>query len=171
MRYQPAVVGHYDFRCPELPSVAFSFPIFVQWEPRGIEVKKGQGCIVHLSWPPTIKFETARMVIVTKIPGYQPHELSRVLSEKEFFIGDVRCFGTRRNSQGVAYGFAFDPGLYVEGYKPPPGHWDYLHFYRAGPFGVCIWIHGGSEDQGFSRPLFVERVIGTFRFSSPTPGG
>ncbi len=163
--YRSVIVGHYDFRCPELPGVVFRFPISAQWEPRGIEVKKGQGCIVHLSWPSTIKFEMARMVIVTNIPDYTPEEFARALGGKEFFLGRVRCFVATRNPNGILYGYAFDPTLYVEGYQPPVAHWDYLQFYGEARIEVRVWIHGGAEDQGFSNVLFANQVVESFGFT------
>ena len=154
--------GNRDFQCKNLPGISFRYPVFIGWEPKSTQEIEN-GCIIYLNWPSTIKYETERLIYVTKIPQ---NDYSHILFPPEegetFILGKVKCFSTAKNQHGIFYGKAFNPQNYTPGYNPPNEHWDYLQFYSK-VYGVRIQIDGGSEKHGFSSDAFVKTVIETFR--------
>jgi hypothetical protein len=163
---KPMVVEQYRVECTAL-GLTFDIPIFERWRPKDTEERR-DGCVVWLEWPEELHYETARQLHVQRIPGYFPEDAAEALGSAhgEFRLGDVRCFGTARSPRGLTYGFAFDPGLWVSGYQPRPGQWDYLQLYGE-EAAARIIINGGDEAHGFSTHVMVERIVATAEFRTP----
>jgi len=135
----------------EISGFSFDYPVFKNWGIKAVEKKSDNEYIIWVDWPQDINFDNPPQINIKKI-----QEQKIPVFEK---ISDVN-----ENKNSTSYEFIYFPDNYIERYDPKE-HWDAIHFYKNDFLdGVLIDMPIDEPDYGFSREIFVKKIIETFKF-------
>ena len=181
------IVGTREFSSPGMTVFSFTYPIFKDWEVKGIQNENENECIFWFAWPPVIKYETPPCIYVEKRSDLGEKSLHGKLKVKGTAnISGMKIKGLmeskQKNPNNVPYEHVYDSSHYEKGYAPKAGDWDWLVFFGE-EFGVRIGSYAGfgSLDYDdfpdhrkfyeFDNEVFYNEVIRTFNWTNAPPKG